>query len=74
MPGNVVKAFMTTGTITKGAKTITIGIATQTSNWSRPESTITEDTKTGFKAAVESDTENLPAKAEKMVMQHVRSS
>ena len=68
MSGNVVKAFATTGTITKGAKSIVLGIATQTSDWSRPESVVTEDTKSGFKAAVEGDTKELPAKAEKVVM------
>ena len=71
MSGNVVKAFVATGTITKGAKSIVLGIATQTSDWNRPESVVTEDTKDGFKAAVESDTKELPAKAEKVVMRFV---
>ena len=71
MPGNVVKAFVTTGTITKGTKSIVLGIATQTSNWSRPESSITETMKTGFKAAVQGDTKALPAQAEKVVMRYV---
>jgi len=68
MSGNFVKASVTTGTITKGAKSIILGNATQTSDWNKPESVITEDTKTRFKAAVEGDTKELPAKAEKAVM------
>ncbi|KAK4242163.1 hypothetical protein C8A03DRAFT_40438 [Achaetomium macrosporum] len=56
MPGNVVKAFVTTGTVIKGAKSLTLGVATQTSLWNRPE------------AAVERDTRALPAEAEKFVM------
>ncbi|KAI4128065.1 MAG: hypothetical protein LQ347_004337 [Umbilicaria vellea] len=68
MSGNVIKAFVATGTITKGTKSIVLGVATQTSNWSRPESGITETMKTGFKAAVQGDTKALPAQAEKIVM------
>jgi len=50
MPGNAVKAFVATGTITKGTKSIVLGVATQTS---KPE----------FKAAVQGDTMALPAQA-----------
>lgn len=71
MSGNVIKAFVATGTITKGTKSIVLGVATQTSNWSRPESGITETMKTGFKAAVQGDTKALPAQAEKIVMRYV---
>ncbi|KAL9124343.1 MAG: hypothetical protein Q9217_006319 [Psora testacea] len=71
MPGNVVKAFVATGSITKGTKSIVLGVATHTSNWSRPESGITETMKTGFKAAVQGDTKALPAQAEKIVMRIV---
>jgi hypothetical protein len=68
MPGNVVKAFVTTGTVVKGAKSLILGVATQTSAWSRPECAITEDMKSGFQAAVEKDTKAMPAAAEKVVM------
>ncbi|AEO63426.1 uncharacterized protein THITE_2169457 [Thermothielavioides terrestris NRRL 8126] len=68
MSGNVVKAFVTTGAVIKGAKSLTLGVATQTSFWNRPESAITESMKSGFKAAVERDTRALPAEADKIVM------
>lgn len=58
----------------RGIKPIMIGIATQTSDWNRPEWVVTEDTKTGFKAAVENDTVELPEKTEKVVMRCVLSS
>lgn len=52
MVGNAVKAFVTTGNVIKGFKSLLLGIATQTSYWKRPESA-TESMKSGFKEAVE---------------------
>ncbi|KAL2015896.1 hypothetical protein VTK56DRAFT_4643 [Thermocarpiscus australiensis] len=68
MPGNVVKAFLTIGTVIKGAKTLVIGVATRTSYWIQPEALITETMKAQFRAAVEKDTRPLPPNAEKIVM------
>jgi hypothetical protein len=73
MPGNVVKAFVTADTITKGAKSIVLGIATQTSSWSRPELVVTIETKKGFKAAMEGDTKELPAVARMIVTRYIKA-
>ena len=62
---------MTTGSVTKGAKSFILGVATQTSHWDRPESAVSESMKSGFKQAVEKDKKELPEKAEKLVMRSV---
>ena len=67
MTTNRVISYKTLQTITKAGKQLSLGAATKTELWERPEAGITPISEEGFKKAVEQSAQTLPEGTAKVV-------
>lgn len=67
MTTNRVISFKNLDTVTRAGKQLSLGAATRTELWNRPETAITATSAKGFKEAVIGSTQQLPAGTAKVV-------
>lgn len=67
MTTNRVLSYKTLQTVSRAGQQLSIGAATKTELWNRPETAITPGATEGFKKAVEGSTQNLPEGTKKVI-------